>query len=51
MIQKRALYERLAIAVMRFKDDPNNPKRLVTIENLIEELRNFNKPEDEHGED
>lgn len=36
---KKLLLERLAIAVLRFKDDPTNPKRLVTIENLIEELR------------
>lgn len=48
---KRALFERLAIAVMRFKDDPDNPKRIVTIDNLIEEIRNFNKEEDIDGKD
>lgn len=36
---KHHLLIRLAVAVQRFKDDPTNPKRIKTIENLIEELR------------
>lgn len=49
--RKGMLFERLAIAVMRFKDDPNNPKRLTTIDNLIEEIKTFNQPEEDNGKD
>ena len=33
------IYARLSIAIMRFKDDPTNEKRLTTIDNLLEELK------------
>lgn len=40
MTQETArIYARLSIAIMRFKDDPSNPKRLVTLDNLLEELK------------
>lgn len=38
MVRKKALYARLIIACVRFRNDPND-KRLVTLDNIIEELR------------
>ena len=48
--QTSTLFARLAVAVMRFRDDPTNEKRLTTIDNLIEEIRSYNKPEDTDGQ-
>jgi len=47
----KTLFTRLAIAVMRFRDDPTNDKRLTTIDNLIEEIKSFNQPEENTHED
>lgn len=42
----RHILVRLAIAAHRLHDDPTNPKRLVTLGNLIESLEDYtNGPE------
>jgi hypothetical protein len=38
-----ALLVRLAIAAHRFADDVSNSKRLVTLNNLIEQIEEFNE--------
>lgn len=46
MSKRKYLLERVAIAVLRFKDDPTSEKRLRTIDNLIEELRELSNEQD-----
>lgn len=41
--RRGTMYYKLAVAIMRFRDDPTNDKRLTTIDNLIEELKSFNQ--------
>ena len=42
----RAIIVRVVIAAQRLYDDPTNPKRLVTLGNLIEVLEEYtNEPE------
>ena len=38
------LVVRLTIAAHRLHNDPSNPKRLVTLNNLIERIEEYNEP-------